>query len=110
MSIGASADQSTVDGVDRDRVLVERLAEDGEERHHGAASSSSCSLVVLVVGRLTARRSSATSGCDVVGVVLDVLDEPVDRRLDALEHRLRVHAEEHDEPEQRGHAPGPPSR
>ena len=50
-------------------------------------------------------------GLLVVGVVLDVVDQAVDRGLDAVEHRLGVDAEEDDEPEQRcHHEPLPPGQ
>ncbi len=44
-----------------------------------------------------------TVGLDEVGGLLDVVDQCGDRRLDPLEDRLGVDAEEHDEGEQRSH-------
>ena len=56
------------------------------------------------VVRLVARPATSTAarpGISYAGALLDVADQRVDARLDAVEQRLRVDADEHDQPDER---------
>ena len=100
-------------GRDRGGGLGGHLGEEGED--HGATSwlvgcavaacspSAPASPSWTSIGPELASRSGCVGSSKPVDLLLHAGEDAVDRRLDAVEHRLRVDAEEDDQHEQRHH-------